>query len=98
MKPRGSYDLAEVRELIDVLRTVRESRGWSQKKLAEVMGASQAWVCDVETGRHPDPQISTVVRMAAGLNVRMQIVVDDPVTDHAWTVDIDARNGAGNGR
>ena len=38
-------------ELIDLLRTARESAGLSQRQLSTLMGYSTAWVGRVETGR-----------------------------------------------
>lgn len=46
----------------------REQLGISQKELAEKVGISQSFLCDIEQGRS-NPSIDTAVKLAEALNI-----------------------------
>ena len=47
------------------VRTARNAKGWSQKQLAEAIGASQAQVSQVETGKlDPSDELRTALDSA----------------------------------
>jgi transcriptional regulator with XRE-family HTH domain len=71
---------------MEVLTAVRVGRGWSQIRMAEEMGTGASQVCDVETGRRPDPQVSTVLRMIAALGLNVTLFINDPATGDTWTL------------
>jgi transcriptional regulator with XRE-family HTH domain len=55
--------------LADIVRRERERSGLSRSQLAERAGLSYPAISHIETGRRPDPNASTVKRLARGLNV-----------------------------
>jgi transcriptional regulator with XRE-family HTH domain len=87
---RKLYALPEVREVIAALCAVRMERGWSQDELADRMSADQAWVSSVESGRRPDPQISTIIRMVKALGVTAALTLYDPHTGDSWLITLGA--------
>jgi len=50
------------------LRAVRNEREWTQEVLAERSGIQAAEISRIENGRR-DPQVSTVLRLAAALGI-----------------------------
>jgi transcriptional regulator with XRE-family HTH domain len=86
MPKRGSYALPQTLSVFQIFAAARGARGWSQVKLAEIMHTSQGWICDTETGRRADPQMSTLIRMADALGVKATLKVEDPVTGDTWHV------------
>lgn len=76
--------MPQTREVVAALTTIREARGWSQKDLADAMATAQSWLCGVETGRVPDPQVSTIIRMATALRVKASLTIYDPHTGDMW--------------
>ena len=46
----------------------REQLGISQKELAEKVGISQSFLCDIEQGRS-NPSIDTALKIAEALNI-----------------------------
>lgn len=61
------------------LRAARRQRGWSRETLAHHSGISWAAIAQIESGRRPDPRISSVARLAAALD----ITIDELVTGRA---------------
>jgi DNA-binding XRE family transcriptional regulator len=53
----------------------RLQRGWSQKELAMRVGTSQSYIARVEAG-DIDPQVSTLWRIAAALEVQPEVVLN----------------------
>ena len=53
----------------------RLHNGWSQKELAGRMGTSQSYIARLEAG-DVDPQVSTVKRLAAVLDVQPSVLLD----------------------
>lgn len=52
--------------------TVREARhrkGWTQEQLEAESGVSQAVISNIERGETPDPASSTVMKLAAALDI-----------------------------
>ena len=54
------------------VRRLREERGWSQRELAERMGATQSVIARLEAGGVV-PTIATLDRVAAALGVELDI-------------------------
>jgi transcriptional regulator with XRE-family HTH domain len=52
-----------------VLRELREKKGWSQAKLAEQVGVSDAYVAQLETGARKNPSLEILKRLARALGV-----------------------------
>ena len=50
------------------IKEKRERLGTSQKELAEKVGISQSFLCDIEQGRSK-PSIDTAIKIAQVLNV-----------------------------
>lgn len=74
-------DATEVIRLLDALRTIREVAGLSQSSVASLMGTQQSAVSVLEGG-DSDPQLSTVMRYARALGVRLPL---RPVIDNRDT-------------
>ena len=55
----------------DRLRHERESRGWTQKQLAEKARVPQETISRLETGKHRGPQIEVAVKLAKALKVSL---------------------------
>lgn len=50
------------------LKELRKARGFTQKELAEAVGLSQPFLCQVENGRK-QTTVGTLVKIAAALRV-----------------------------
>jgi transcriptional regulator with XRE-family HTH domain len=59
----------------DHLRRLRNSKGWSQQKLAEEARLSFTVISKVEQGVTTDPSISSLVKIADALGVTLDEVV-----------------------
>lgn len=57
------------RRLKTVLRELREKKGWSQAKLAEQVGVSDAYIAQLETGVRKNPSLDMLKRLASKLGV-----------------------------
>jgi transcriptional regulator with XRE-family HTH domain len=53
------------------VRTEREKKGWSQRKLADEAGLSGQQVCNIETGRTRNPQSRTRDKLAKALQATL---------------------------
>ena len=49
------------------LKEIRREKGMNQTQLAELAGLTQAFVCEIETGKKT-PSFATLVRIAKALN------------------------------
>jgi transcriptional regulator with XRE-family HTH domain len=63
---------ADRREIADMVRTARESRGLTQHELAVRMGSTQSTVARWETGAH-QLTLATLDRIATALDVAMHV-------------------------
>ena len=64
---------SEARGVLGVnVRTLRTSRGWTHRALADAADVSQAYVSDLETGRVTNPGVVPLYRIALVLNVTME--------------------------
>jgi putative transcriptional regulator len=60
------------------LRTLREERGWSQARLAELLAVSRQTVNAIETGKY-DPSLPLAFNIAALFGKRIEeIFIPDP--------------------
>lgn len=58
------------------IREIRESKNLSQLKLAHMTGLTQAFVCELETGRK-NPSISSLVKVAKALDCSIDDLLSD---------------------
>jgi putative transcriptional regulator len=54
---------------------LRKQKGWSQEKLAVESGVSYNTIIKIEKDRIKDPRISTVIKFAKALNVKIDELV-----------------------
>lgn len=54
---------------------LRKQKGWSQEKLAVESGVSYNTITKIEKDRIEDPRISTVIKFAKALNVKIDDLV-----------------------
>jgi len=54
---------------------LRKQKGWSQEKLAVESGVSYNTIIKIEKNRIEDPRISTVIKFAKALNVKIDELV-----------------------
>ncbi len=79
---------------IEVLRH-RTDRGWSQRKLGEVLGMTQPQVARLESG-DVNPSLDTLMRVAAGLEIELTIdVTPKDQTPHLVTKRAQTTNAVG---
>lgn len=71
--PEGSW-ASLPREVGRLLVVARTSAGLSQEALAANSGVSRATIAKIESGKI-DPQLSTVYRLAAGLEVDLRLLL-----------------------
>ena len=50
------------------IKQIREEKSMSQKELADKIGVSQQFLCDIEHGRRK-PSIDTAIKIAEVLNI-----------------------------
>jgi transcriptional regulator with XRE-family HTH domain len=89
---RGVHHVQATRWIVAALKTIREARGWTQMELASRLGVSQGTVAQLETGRRPDPQFSTIARWAEGLELEVMITIQDGHTGEKLIIPV---TGAG---
>jgi transcriptional regulator with XRE-family HTH domain len=90
---RQGNSLPETRAVVEALTAVRLARGLSQDGLADLMGADQPWLCNVETGKRSDPRFSTIVRIAQALGVTAALTIYDPHSGDRWILSITPGRG-----
>ena len=71
------------------IRDRRRRRGWSQRELAEKVGASRQWVNEVEKGK-TRTEIGLVLRALDALDVTLWLDRDDRAHDEDDSLDIDS--------
>lgn len=64
-------------DLATLTRRLRKERGWSQTDLANLLGKSQRWVSDVETGTIPRPAMLRALADALRVDRGLLIVAAD---------------------
>ncbi|QTN34422.1 helix-turn-helix transcriptional regulator [Akkermansiaceae bacterium] len=57
------------------LKALREERGWTQEKFAEVAGMSYKYYQAVEAGRKKDLRLSTLERLAEGHEIEVWLLL-----------------------
>ena len=67
---------ARAPEVAALVRRLREERGLTQFELAQRMDSTQSMVARWETGEH-DFSLKTLSRIAAALEVRIELTLDD---------------------
>ena len=58
------------------VRALREEKGWSQERLAEVSGLSRDAVSRIERGDRKTPRMATVMAVAEALEVKPSMLLD----------------------
>ena len=71
-----------------VLRRIRESQGWSQRKLAEALGVGQRYVHELEVGRAKRID-EHYLRVLAAVGVTLVAEFDDALI-HTQTAEAEA--------
>ena len=72
----SSSEIAESDERVGImiaLSRARKARGLTQKKLSEMSGVRQPVISRIERGE-TGAQIDTLIKLAAALNMKMQVV------------------------
>ena len=77
------------RDLGAAIRDRRQQRGWSQRELAERVGASRQWVNAVEKGK-ARTEVGLALRALDALDVTLRLDRDDRANDEDDGLDIDA--------
>ena len=70
------------------IRDRRRRRGWSQRELAEKVGASRQWVNEVEKGK-TRTEVGLALRALDALDVTLRLDRDDRAHDEDDSLDID---------
>jgi transcriptional regulator with XRE-family HTH domain len=68
----------------DVVRSLREQRGFTQEELGQRVGVGQGMIGHIETGRR-QPTLAVAVRLAVALGVTVDDLVLDVVDETAAT-------------
>ena len=55
-----------------LIKKYREKAKLSQKELASILGISTAYLCELESGKKSNPNISLVIKMADVLQVSIE--------------------------
>jgi transcriptional regulator with XRE-family HTH domain len=58
------------------VRELRDARGWSQAKLAEVAGVRPATISEIESGASTAVHFATLERVADALGVDAAVLID----------------------
>jgi len=66
-----AFDFAELQRV----RELRDARRWTQERLAEAAGLTPVQLSRIENGAN-DPKLTTVLRLARALGVRLGELVD----------------------
>ena len=77
------------RDLGATIRDRRRRRGWSQRELAEKVGASRQWVNEVEKGK-TRTEVGLALRALDALDVTLRLDRDDRAHDEDDSLDIDS--------
>lgn len=68
-------------EIAARLRSARRQRGWSRETLAHHSGISWAAIAQIESGRRPDPRVSSLSRLATALDITIDELVHGKATE-----------------
>lgn len=63
-------------QIADVVIRLRESRGWTQRKLATVAGVTNANIADLERGRMSKPTAKFLEKLAFAFDVPLVSLLD----------------------
>lgn len=61
---------ASIEQFSQVLRQLRDERGWSQEQLAERADLNRSYLGEVERG-HAIPSLITIAKLATALEIRL---------------------------
>lgn len=64
------------KRLLARIRALREARGLTQETFAERAGLTYKHYQQVEAGRKPDVRLSTLIKMAEGLGLKLSEMAD----------------------
>jgi transcriptional regulator with XRE-family HTH domain len=57
------------------IRALRSEKGWSQVKMADLLGMNRGYLSELETGKR-DPSLSVLKTIADGLSVSLSRLFD----------------------
>jgi len=60
---------------VNKLTKLRESKGWSQQKLADKSGVSQAYISELELGRK-NPTVKILLKLSQALEVSVSKLLE----------------------
>lgn len=89
---RDAYVASQIRIAIPMqIRALRKSRKLSQPELAKLSGMAQPRISEIETPGERRPNIETLLRLAAALDVGLEVkfVAFDQLIDDSENVDLD---------
>jgi DNA-binding XRE family transcriptional regulator len=69
--------LDELQELLRQLKAAREAKGLSLSDLTELTGMDRSALSKLETGRHANPTVETLVRYAEAVGKRLVVSLTD---------------------
>lgn len=58
------------------IKALRESKGWTQEKLAQQAGISYQTLIKIEHGGIRNPRMETLIKIARALNITIDKMVD----------------------
>lgn len=61
--------------LAELLRSARESRGWSLQEAADTLGMSKQYLHSIETGKVTNPGLSMVASFVIVYGVRPEAII-----------------------
>ena len=64
-----------IKQFGDAVRKERESRGWSQEKLAEVANFHRTYISGIERGIR-NPTLSSIIQIARALKIKPSALLD----------------------
>ena len=69
--------------LNEKIRQLREEKGWSLNKLAEMAGISKAYLSQLENNVSKQPSAEVLLKIASALRTTIADLLDKPVRVHA---------------
>jgi DNA-binding XRE family transcriptional regulator len=72
--------IASLEHAMQALKAERERQGLSLADMKERTGIDRAALSRLESGQHPNPTISTLMRYARALGKTIDVIVSEPVS------------------
>jgi DNA-binding XRE family transcriptional regulator len=71
--------IASLEHVMQQLRAERERQGLSLADVSQRSGIDRAALCRLESGRHANPTIATLMRYARALGKELDVIVREPM-------------------